>query len=536
MSQDARILGTAARNVTVGVAYASTAKLGLMFGAVSGFATLLWAPSGISLAALLLFGNRLAPGIFLGALVVNIWTGAPVVVAIGIAVGNTAEAMLGAWAMRRLAGFEGSFERLSHVIGLLVPAAMISTLVSATVGVASLALGGVVQPHRVLETWRAWWVGDMLGDLVVAPLLLTWASAPSVELKPLRFLEAIALFAAVTMACLAVFVFRQGAATYPFESTFILFPLLAWAALRFELRGAATATALASALAIWGTLRGVGPFARANLADSLLGLQTFMGSAAFTPLVVGGAISDRARAIRTREIFVATVSHDLKGPISVIEMSAASLAAELPAEAGGQAAQNHYQLVHRSVNRMIRLIGDLLDAAAIDAGRMSIEPREESARVLVTEVVDLLGPLVAAKKQDLQVATVEDLQVMCDHARVIQVLSNLIGNAIKFSEVGRPIKLGVELAGGAVRFSVEDKGAGIAREELPHVFERYWHAKPTMGGGTGLGLFVAKGIVEAHGGKLWAESTVGVGSTFHFTLPLAAGHGRSSGAAQGASP
>jgi signal transduction histidine kinase len=513
-------LHAVAKVATLFVLYVSVAKLGLMLDAVSGFATLVWAPTGIALAALLMYGQRLWPSVWLGAFAVNLWAGAPWLVAIGIACGNTLEAVLGAYALRRLGPFQGSFDRLRQVMVLIVLVAGGTTLVSATIGVATLRLGGIVSPAQFLRTWQAWWVGDILGDLVVAPLLLAWATLGPVKLQPRRLLEGLLLGGAVALASLAVFFRPAAATTYPFEWPYALFPLFVWAAVRFALPGAATATALASGLAIWGTTRGSGPFVRQTLAESLLGLQTFMGSAALTPLVVAGAISDRARAIAARESFVAAVSHDLKNPLNAIRMSAQSLGKALPEDIGGGRVQTHERLVLRAVDRMTRLVGDLLDAAAIDAGSMSVDLRDENVRNLVTEATELLRPLATARKLTLGVEVGEEFRVLCDHARVLQVLSNLIGNAIKFSDEGTDIVVRAERMPRVARFSVRDHGIGIEPGQLRHIFERYWHSRSTAGGGSGLGLFLSKGIVQAHGGNLWAESKVGAGSTFYFTLPL----------------
>lgn len=287
--------------------YVVVAKLGLMLNAVSQFATLVWPPSGISLAALLLFGYDMAWGVFLGAFIVNFWTGAPIAVAIAIALGNTLEAVVGAYAMRRFAGVQRSIESLRHVLVLIVPAALISTLASATIGVTSLALDGLVSASAFSQTWRTWWVGDVLGDLVVAPVLLAHVPLgkwPSLDLnrKPKRFLEAFALAWLLLLASLVVF-FNSSLMKRPFESPYVLFPLFIWAAVRFTLPGATIVTATASALAIWGTARGLGPFAAERLADGLFDLQIFMGCAALTPLVVGGAIADRTRLeVKSAEI------------------------------------------------------------------------------------------------------------------------------------------------------------------------------------------------------------------------------------------
>ncbi len=504
------------------VVYVAVARFGLTLDAVSGFASLVWAPTGLALSALALWGYHLSVVVLLGAFAVNVWAGASPLVALGIASGNTLEALVAAVALRRLAGFQGSFDRLRHVLVLLGPVALLSTVISATVGVTSLMLGGVVAAQRFLETWRAWWVGDILGALVVAPLILSWATPPARKMTPARWLEALALGLAVTLTCFAVFVFGRDGSDL-LESSYALFPLFVWAALRFELKGATTITALAAGLAIWGTVLGSGPFARATLNASLLALQTFIGSAALTPLVAGGAMADRARALRENESFVATVSHDLKSPLNALRMSA-ELLVGAPGPIDAARVQKHGQLVQRSVDRMTRLISDLLDASAIDAGRFRLDRQQEDARAMVSEVMETLQPLATSKKQTLEAESIEALPILCDRGRVMQVLSNLIGNAIKFTGEGGTITVRAERADHEARFAVEDNGKGIEEPQLPQVFERYWRADSASKGGTGLGLFIAKGIVEAHRGKIWVTSQLGAGTRFCFTLPLVESH------------
>jgi signal transduction histidine kinase len=510
---------TAFRIAALAILYTIVAKLGLSLDAVSGFATLVWPPTGLALASLLLFGFRLWPGVFLGALAVNVWNGAPMAVALGIALGNTLEAVLGVFVMRRFAGSrsEGGFDSLRHVLGLILGASALSTLVSATFGVVSLSLGGIVQStHQAVETWRAWWVGDVLGDLVVAPLLLSWARrGEPLTRRPGRIVEAISLTTFLSLATYAVF-FRPPLPAYPFGSPYILFPFFVWAALRFELRGATLATAFASTLAVWGTARGSGPFAREALASGLLALQTFMGCAAITPLVVAGVTRDRARAIRVQETFVATVSHDLKNPLSALLMSGESLLRR-PTE---EAIRKHHDVLRRSVDRMMRLIADLLDASAIERGRMAMELRPENSRALVNDAVELLRPLAAPKRLSIQSQHLDTVTILCDRDRILQVFSNVVGNSIKFSPEEATITVTVQLGLEGACFSVRDAGPGISPQDLSHVFERNWHTTSSTGGGSGLGLFIAKGIVEVHGGRIWAESKLGQGSIFHFILPV----------------
>jgi signal transduction histidine kinase len=240
-----------------------------------------------------------------------------------------------------------------------------------------------------------------------------------------------------------------------------------------------------------------------------------MGCAALTPLVVAAVTMDRDRAIRTQEAFLATVSHDLKNPLNALLMSAELLRRKLSDER----VQKHYQVLSRSVDRMMQLIRRLLDASAIERRRLTLDRKPEDARALVDETLEFLRPLATIKSVTLQVQPGEPAEALCDRDRILQVLSNLIGNAIKFSPEEGVITVKTERSRHSVCVSIHDNGPGIEAGELRQVFERYWHAKSAAGGGTGLGLFIAKGIVEAHGGRIWVESTLGEGSTFYFTLP-----------------
>lgn len=278
--------------------YLSTGKLGLMMDPVSGFATFVWPPTGISLAALLIFGYRLWPGIALGAFLVNLLTGASPLTACGMAVGNTLEALLGAFLLRRLAGFSNSLERLQDVTGIVILAALLSTIVSATIGVSSLWLGGVISLSSYSSTWIAWWLGDMLSDLVIAPLLLVWGARPQIRMQPGRVAEAGVLALSLVIISLAVFDDPVNIDLRNASTAYMVFPILIWAALRFGPPGAVTATFAVSVLAIRGALEGSGPFTRGTLAESLLFLQIFTGVVAVTSLFLGAVVAERERAQR----------------------------------------------------------------------------------------------------------------------------------------------------------------------------------------------------------------------------------------------
>ena len=291
----------AAELMALAVLYVVAARMGLALDAVAGFATLVWPPSGIALAALLLRGHRLWPGVLIGAFVANTLTGAPVLVALGIAIGNTLEAVLGAYALRRVPGFRPSLDRVADALGLIVLAAVLSTVVSATIGVASLYLGGIVAPTDLGRAWRAWWIGDLIGDLLVAPAILVWATAPAARPARRSLVETAALTVAVLVIGYLVFGTRADA----FLQAYLIFPLLVWAALRYGPRGAASAALAVSVIAVWGTASGHGPFVQSALYESLLALQTFMGVTAATFLVLGASIAERRVAIREARAAIA---------------------------------------------------------------------------------------------------------------------------------------------------------------------------------------------------------------------------------------
>jgi PAS domain S-box-containing protein len=273
--------------------YALVARGALSLYAVRGFAALVWPPTGLALAALLLGGRTLWPGVFLGAFVANCWAGATPLVATGIAVGNTLEAVAALAALRAL-DFRPSLTRARDVIALAV-AALLTSVISAGIGMGSLVLGGVIPRDEVLLGWGAWWMGDTLGYLVVAPLLLTWATGQAALTDRSSRLELVVLGIAGTVT--AAFVFLTDGAG-PFRQPFLVFPVLVWAALRFGQRATATATIALSVLAIAATVNGLGPFAGPNLHDSLTSLQVFVAAMALGALSLGAVVAERTQAER----------------------------------------------------------------------------------------------------------------------------------------------------------------------------------------------------------------------------------------------
>jgi two-component system, chemotaxis family, sensor kinase Cph1 len=229
------------------------------------------------------------------------------------------------------------------------------------------------------------------------------------------------------------------------------------------------------------------------------------------------------QAVRARDDLVAVVSHDLKNPLSVVQMQSALLVTSMQAIEGDPSRRLRAaaERILRAVDRMNTLIHDLLDLSKIEAGRFTVQATHEDARAMVEEAVIVLEPLGHKKNVTLSLAAGPECAVMADRDRIFQVMSNLIGNALKFSPERGVIRLSVRELEGEVLFTVKDDGPGIDAGQLPNLFNRYWQAARSSRQGSGLGLYIAKGIVEAHGGRIWAESTLGLGAAFLFVLPRA---------------
>jgi signal transduction histidine kinase len=223
-----------------------------------------------------------------------------------------------------------------------------------------------------------------------------------------------------------------------------------------------------------------------------------------------------AESIDAREQVLKIVSHDLRNPLHTISMCA-SLMIDVPLPGDQQTL--HLRRIKRAGERMNRLIQDLLDVAKLEAGRVGITPRVIDVPSLLDEAADMLAPLAQEKSIRLDREITAPLpRITADAGRVLQVLSNLVGNAIKFTPEGGRIVIGAVAVPTGVEFTVSDTGPGIPAEQLERIFGRFWQADAADRRGIGLGLTIAKGIMDAHGGRLWVESKLGEGTTFHFVL------------------
>lgn len=507
--------------------YFAAGKLGLSLAFVHVSASAVWPPTGIALAAFLYFGPWVWPGVLIGAFLVNLTTAGSAVSSAGIAVGNTLEGLLAAYLVARYAQGRHAFERLRDVFRFAVLAALASPIVSATFGVTSLCATGEAQWADFGTIWLTWGLGDAGGALVVAPLLIIWSTgddprSPSWDRG--RALELVMFAVALALTVLLVFGgLPPFAGSYP--TTFLAFPVLVWAAFRFGPRVAAVALVILSGAAIWGTLRGSGPFGDAPPGESLLLLQAFMGVAAVMTLALAAAEVELRRAeagkVAERDEFIAVAAHELKTPITSLRLAAELLRRDVERAATPESARLGPSLltIEQQSQRLGRLVTELLETVRLRSGKIVLDLSDaDVAEIVVKAVRDAQA---TTTRHEIALTGPPRLDVKLDALRFEQVVTNLLDNAVKFSPSGGRVE--VDLASperGAVRFAVRDHGIGIATEHRAHIFERFYRSQPNdQRAGLGLGLYVSRQIVALHGGRIEAEFPDDGGTRIVVILP-----------------
>jgi signal transduction histidine kinase/CheY-like chemotaxis protein len=531
------------------IVYCATSRLGLELAVVAKQVSIIWPATGLALALLVLRGRILSPAIFVGAFAANVLNDTSIIASLGIAFGNTVEALLGATLLRRV-GFQPSMRRLHDVASLFLLAACLSTIASATIGVTTLCLTGTQAWGSFTSLWSTWWIGDAIGDLVTAPFMFVWADQARNRWRLQRIAEGMLLLVSMGFLSLAVFVDHGTEVPYPVH--YLIFPAVIWAALRLGQHATAALVFGSMAVTIVATIAGRGPFVTPNLGASLLQVALFMAVVAVTGLFLGAATAERNRAERRRsedyqrlrlseerlarqaeelaaadrrkDEFLAVLGHELRNPLAPLQNGLELLTL------GGhdQALVTHArQLMERQLRHLVRLVDDLLDVARIRSGKIVLELERVEIGPMVTSAVELARPMIDSRGHELQVVLPpEPLWTDADKIRLPQLLANLLNNSAKYTDEGGSITLSVAQLESHVVVNVRDTGIGMDEESLANVFELFAQAAGTshaVQGGLGVGLSLARSIAELHGGVLTAHSEgLGKGSQFVLRLPAAA--------------
>ncbi|HKS06379.1 MAG TPA: MASE1 domain-containing protein [Gemmatimonadaceae bacterium] len=515
--------------------YFAAGKLGLAFAAINSSASAVWPPTGIALAAFLLFGRRVWPAIFVGAFFVNLTTAGTVLTSLGVAAGNTLEGIVGAYLVHRFAGGRGAFWRPQNIFRFTVLAGLVSTMVSATIGVLSLSLGGFAQWNNFGQVWMTWWLGDAAGAITIAPLVILWYTTPVITWDRAKRIEAIALFTAVLALGIVVF---AGPVVSKYPLAFLCVPALVWAAFRFGQREVATAVVMLSFIATAATELGAGPFVMATRNESLLVIQAFMGTIALVTLPMAALVAEQSRtrnieraarhdaegANRAKDVFLAMLSHELRNPLAAI---ASAITVIRMQEVSNPRTISALDVVDRQSKHLSRLVDDLLDVSRINSGKIALQKECVEMTVAISRAAEAVRPLIAARGHTFDIVLPDDaVWVDGDITRLAQIFSNILNNAAKYTPEDGRIRLSLEKVRGYAVVRVRDTGFGIPAAMLPRVFEPFTQGDQKMersNGGLGLGLTLARRLVELHGGRIEAKSDgPGRGSEFIVSLPLSA--------------
>lgn len=287
-----------AKIVAIAVVYHLMARVGLSMAYVQINTSPVWPPTGIAVASLILLGYGVWPGISIGVLFGSLITGADLGIAIGMALGNTLEALACAYLLRRVFAFRSSLDRVRDV-GALVGVSLFGASIGAFIGTLTLLVFGRIDQAAYWSVWSTWWVGDLLGALVVAPALMVWLSSPKLVLNIRRAVEGALALSILGVLTWYVFAGKPPEGILHQALIYVILPFTVWTALRLGQRGAALGTLIVSGIATWGTVQGLGPFQVESMNDSLVLLQTFVGAVSLTALVLASASLERAKATET---------------------------------------------------------------------------------------------------------------------------------------------------------------------------------------------------------------------------------------------
>lgn len=491
--------------------YFVTAYIGLKLDAVEGFATLVWPPSGIALAAILLFGNVTAVGIAFGAFFANLAIGAPWPAAIGIVIGNTLEPLVGAY---WLSYFKFN-SRMNHLrdLGLFfVFGVLLNTTFSAVIGAVNLWFFGVIESATVLRTMGAWWVGDAFGVMIMAPLVLTWYHADGSLLTKKVFFE---LSGLIVFACSSAYFLFCG----PFEIIthlrfpwpYLLFPFVVFSAMRFGTIGAATVTFIISAMAITGTTLGSGAFIYGTLTENILALHGYIAVIGGTGLMLATAFSEVRKANEAKSVFLANMSHEIRTPLGSI----LGFTELLRSEPFSNDSKKYLDIIYSNGQLLMSIICDILDMAKIEAGKIEIVRSTFNLRKFFAEISQVLQPSAELKGLKFSVILDPNLpeKINSDPMRLKQIVINIVGNAIKFTAQGEVSIVAQVREEEDLRFVaiiIQDTGIGIPVDAQPLLFQAFSQGDSSTTrkfGGTGLGLLLSRQLANALGGNVILESS-----------------------------
>ncbi len=541
------------RIAALALIYFVAGKFGLTMALFHQSASPIWPPTGISLAALLLFGTRLWPGVWVGAFLVNLTTAGTVLTSVGIATGNTLEAVMGAGLAVRFANGPRAFVSPRDIIRFILLAGVLSTSLSATIGVTSLSLGGYAAWPDYPVIWVTWWLGNMVSAVLITPLIVIWRTVPLTSWTRRRKIEALLMLALVAGSSLLVFGSLLPPEIQFYARPFMALPLLLWSAYRFGPRGAITAVFVLSGIALWWTLRGEGFFVLSSPNDSLLLLQLFVCTITVTNLVLAAAVSESRRVeaelrsshedlkawqrelearVQTRTAELARANQALQGEMRERRSLEARMARMAEREQLRLGSELHDGLGQRLTGISLLLaelhgrLGDLSSDGARDSLRVqelldqSIHESQELARSFYPVELERFGLLHSLRdlarrtSHSFGVRLVVDAEGQASSEvkgpaalQLYRIAQEALLNAVEHGKA-KHVRIHLAAGGGDITLTVSDDGVG-----LPPVSER----------ARGMGLRIMEYRAQTIGGFLDLRSGDEGGAVVSCTVPASEG-------------
>ena len=437
--------------------------------------------------------------------------------------------------VNRFAGGRNVFDRPQGVFKFAVAAA-ISTIISPVFGVTSLALAGFADWANYGAIWVTWWLGDTTGDLVFAPLVLLWGARPELSWKKKEAAEVGVLLLLLAFLSAVVFGGWLHISVKNYPIAFICGPIVIWTAFRFTQRETATGIFILSVIAVWGTVRGFGPFVGQTENQSLLTVQSWTAVLAVTAMALSAGMAERRRieeelqqqksivetANRTKDHFLAMLSHELRTPLTPVVSALESLETE-PMQT--EDSKSALAMIRRNIELETQLIDDLLDFTRIARDKMQLRFVPVDTHQAITNVVEICRAETRSKRLHVRLnLRAKSFHVTADAAKFQQIIWNLLKNAIKFTPEEGDIIISSDNPSETVfTVSVRDSGIGMEPEVMQRIFDPFEQGNRSFEhrfGGLGLGLAISKSLAQAHGGTLTAQSEGrDRGSTFIFSMP-----------------
>jgi len=526
-------------------AYYITGKIGLGLEVVNRFAAPVWPPAGIALAAILLYGYRMWPGLLIGAILIYISIGASFFVTLSISVGSTFAALFGAYLLKRYAGFNISLNRVKDILNLVILGAFPGAIIYSTIGIVSLFLDGSLSLAALPETWIALFIGNVLGVLLFTPLILLWFKQQRINLAIKNLLES--TLTAILLAVLTYVIFSSplvyNVQTSPFK--FLLISPLIWIVFRYGQRGGVTAVTLVATVASWCIYVQSFSQPRLYLQNSILLLQLFIVTILVTVMLISAIIKERELAElnrrkllretirlnkqskylqdmnKAKDEFISLASHQLRTPATGVKLNLGMLLENYSGKLTKKQ-RERIKSAYLSNERTIQTVDELLSVVQIDMGKIIIKKESADIVLIISNVIEEFASTMIERDQTIEFVHTQDNYITkVDKGKIAIVVENLIDNASKYSGAGKKIEVVLTTVKNKVSITVRDEGVGISKKDIGKLFKKFSRIHNEMSiarGGNGLGLYWVDKIVKLHGGTIRVASRLGHGTTFTVSL------------------